>query len=93
MSDIHIHIHGEGVESAATSSPSPTRSKKSSRKTSSPTRSTPKKVAKKMPANGYHAKYGRAFKRLSPKYKLKNGSWKKNGFKLCAAAARRVAKK
>jgi hypothetical protein len=57
------------------------------------TRSTPKKASKKMPKNGYHAKYGRAFKRLAPKYKKKNGSWKKDGFKRCGTAARKVAKK
>lgn len=31
--------------------------------------------------------YGRAFKRLSPKYKKKNGGWKKDGFKRCVRAA------
>lgn len=41
----------------------------------------------------YHKKYGRAFKKLAPKYKKKNGSWKKNGFRRCAAAARRECKK
>jgi len=69
------------------------RPKKSSRQVTHQARSTPKKVAKKMAANGYHAKYGRAFKRLAPKYKKKNGSWKKDGFKRCGAAARKVAKK
>jgi hypothetical protein len=68
-------------------------SKKSSRSTSSKAHSTPKKASKKMPKDGYHAKYGRAFKRLAPKYKKKNGSWKKDGFKRCGAAARKVAKK
>ena len=33
--------------------------------------------------------YGRAFKRLAPKYKKKNGSWKKDGFKRCVRAAHR----
>jgi len=31
--------------------------------------------------------YGRAFKRLSPRYKKKNGGWKKDGFKRCVKAA------
>jgi len=31
--------------------------------------------------------YGRAFKRLAPKFKKKNGSWKKDGFKRCVKAA------
>ena len=52
-----------------------------------------KKPRKALPSDGYHAKYGRAFKRLAPKYKKKGGGWKKNGFKRCAAAARKVAKK
>lgn len=34
-------------------------------------------------------RYGRAFKRLAPKYKKKNGSWKKDGFKRCVRAAHR----
>jgi hypothetical protein len=64
-----------------------------SRKSHSTSSSTPKKASKKMSKSGYHAKYGRAFKRLAPKYKKKNGSWKKDGFKRCGAAARKVAKK
>ena len=48
---------------------------------------------KKKRVSKYHKKYGRAFKKLAPKYKKKNGSWKKNGFKRCAAAARRECKK
>ncbi|HIA03150.1 MAG TPA: hypothetical protein EYN66_14800 [Myxococcales bacterium] len=67
--------------------------KSSSRGVPSKPRSTPKKKAKKMSKDGYHAKYGRAFKRLAPKNKKKDGAWKKDGFKRTAAAARRVAKK
>jgi len=52
-----------------------------------------KKTPRSMPKGGYHARYGKAFKSLSSKFKKKNGSWKKNGFKRCAAAARKVAKK
>jgi len=48
---------------------------------------------KKKRVSKYHKKYGRAFKKLAPKYKKKNGSWKKNGFKRCAAAARRECRK
>ena len=44
-------------------------------------------------ASAANKKYGRAFKRLAPKYKKKNGGWKKDGFKRCAAAARREAKR
>jgi hypothetical protein len=52
------------------------------------TKSKPKRKA-----SAYSVRYGKAFKRLAPKYKLKSGSWKKNGFRLCAKAARKVAKK
>jgi hypothetical protein len=47
----------------------------------------------KRKASAYSKSYGRHFKRLAPKYKKKSGGWKKNGFKRCAAAARKAAKK
>ncbi len=52
------------------------------------------RVAKKATrkASAYSKKYGRAFKRLAPKYKKKNGSWKKDGFKRCQKAAHRAVK-
>ena len=54
----------------------------------------PKAKAKpKRKASAYSKRYGRAFKKLAPKYKKKNGQWKKDGFKRCGAAARREAKK
>ena len=43
-------------------------------------RKTPRQVA-----------YAKAFKRLAPKYKLKNGKWKKDGFKNCVRAAHKAA--
>lgn len=48
---------------------------------------------RKRKASSYHKKYGKAFKKLEHKYKLKSGKWAKNGFKRCAAAARKEAKK
>lgn len=51
----------------------------------------PRKTKRK--ASAYAKRYGKAFKRLAPKYKLKNGKWGKNGFKRCAAAARKEAKR
>ncbi len=53
------------------------------------------KVAKKITrkASAYSKRYGKAFKKLAPKYKKKNGQWKKDGFKRCGAAARREAKR
>jgi hypothetical protein len=47
-----------------------------------------KKQAKRQASKAQKA-YGRAFKRLAPKYKKKNGSWKKDGFKRCVRAAHR----
>jgi hypothetical protein len=53
------------------------------------------KVAKKVTrtASAYSKKYGRAFKKVAKRYKKKNGSWKKNGFKLAQKAAHKEAKK
>ena len=48
---------------------------------------------RKRKASAYSLRYGKAFKKLAPKYKKKSGQWKKDGFKRCGAAARRVAKK
>jgi hypothetical protein len=59
---------------------------------SSPTKSAAAKK-KKRKVSAYQKKYGAAFKKLAPKYKTKAGKWKKDGFKRCAAAARRVAKR
>lgn len=50
-----------------------------------------RKVKRK--ASAYSKRYGRAFKKISSRYKLKSGAWKKNGFKLCAAEARRIARR
>ena len=38
-------------------------------------------------------RYGRAFKQIAPSFKLKNGSWKKNGFRSAVRAAHKMAKK
>jgi len=51
--------------------------------------SAPKKRRRK---SKYHAAYGKAFKEIAPKNKLKSGKWAKDGFKRTAAAARKVAK-
>jgi hypothetical protein len=44
-------------------------------------------------ASPYSKRYGREFKRLSPKYKLKRGGWAKDGFKRCQAAAHKATRK
>jgi len=62
---------------------------------SKPTRKrSPGKATKaKRAPSAYSKRYGKHFKKLAPKYKKKNGQWKKDGFKRCAAAARKAAKK
>jgi len=54
-----------------------------------------KKVVKKVKRapSAYQKRYGAAFKKLESKYKKINGQWKKDGFKRCAAAARKEAKR
>jgi len=49
-------------------------------------------LPKKRKASAYSKRYGKCFKKLQRKYKKKNGQWKKDGFKRCAAAARKCAK-
>jgi len=43
--------------------------------------------------SAYSKRYGREFKRLAPKYKLKRGGWAKDGFKRAQAAAHAATKK
>lgn len=45
----------------------------------------------KKKASPYARKYKAAFKKISKKYKLKNGKWKKNGFRLAVKHAHRIA--
>jgi len=47
----------------------------------------------KRKASAYSVRYGKMFKRVAPKYKLKNGSWAKDGFKRAQAAAHKLTKK
>ena len=49
---------------------------------------TPKPKKRKTPRQ---VAYSKAFKRIAPKYKLKNGTWKKDGFKRCVKEAHRLA--
>ena len=43
-------------------------------------------------ASAYSKRYGKAFKKVSPDYKKKNGEWKNNGFKNAVNAAHKLAK-
>ena len=40
----------------------------------------------------YSRKYKKAFKSVSPRYKLKSGKWKKGGFKAAVKAAHKAVK-
>tara|TARA_Y100000015_G_scaffold36882_1_gene38413 strand:- start:3 stop:263 length:261 start_codon:yes stop_codon:yes gene_type:complete len=48
---------------------------------------------RKKRASAYSRKYKAAFKKISPKYKLKSGKWKKGGFKAAVKAAHKAVKK
>ena len=50
-----------------------------------------KKVKRK--ASDYSKRYGRNFKRIANKYKLKSGAWAKNGFKRAQREAHRLTRK
>ena len=56
---------------------------------------TPVKEAQKpkRKASAYSKRYGKMFRRVAPKYKLKNGAWAKDGFKRAQKAAHKLAKK
>lgn len=41
----------------------------------------------------YTRRYKKAFKKLAPKYKLKSGKWKKDGFRSAVRAAHKEARK
>ena len=43
--------------------------------------------------SAYNLRYSKAFKSIQNDFKKKDGSWKANGFKRAAAAARKLAKK
>jgi hypothetical protein len=53
----------------------------------------PKAEKPKRKASAYSKRYGKMFQRVAPKYKLKNGSWAKDGFKRAQAAAHKLTKK
>ena len=53
-------------------------------------RAAKKKVKRK--ASAYSIKYGKAFKKVAGKYKLKSGKWAKDGFKACAESSSQTSK-
>jgi hypothetical protein len=50
-----------------------------------------RKVKRK--ASAYSKRYGKAFRKVAPRFKLKSGSWKANGFKNAQKAAHKLAKR
>jgi len=46
---------------------------------------------KRRRSSAYSRKYRAAFKKVAPKYKLKSGKWKVNGFKAAVRAAHKMA--
>lgn len=48
---------------------------------------------KKRKPSAYSRKYKTAFKKIAPKYKLKSGKWKKNGFRSAVKAAHKAVKR
>lgn len=49
-------------------------------------------VPKRKPS-AYQTAYGRNFKKVAPKYKKANGSWKKDGFKKAQKEAHKLTRK
>lgn len=88
MTDTHIHIHLNGETGSAAITPSKAASKP--KKAASRPNPTPKP---KRAASAYNKRYSAALKKVAPKYKKKNGTWKKDGFKKAVREAHRLAKK
>jgi len=70
-------LHGESTTKGET--------RKTARKAYEPAK-------KKRGPSAYNKKYSKAFKKVEHKFKLKNGSWKKDGFKNAGKAARKLIK-
>lgn len=49
------------------------------------------KAPKSRKVSAYSKAYSKAFKRVAPTHKKKNGDWKKNGFKAAVQAAHKMA--
>lgn len=48
---------------------------------------------KKRRSSAYSRKYKTAFRKVAPKFKLKNGNWRINGFRAAVRAAHKMAGK
>lgn len=50
-------------------------------------------VPKKKRSSAYSRRYKANFRKVAPQFKLKNGNWKKNGFKSAVKLAHKMSKK
>jgi len=48
---------------------------------------------KKKRSSAYSRRYKANFKKIAPRYKMKSGKWKKNGFKSAVKLAHKMSKK
>ena len=48
---------------------------------------------KKKRSSAYSSRYKANFRKVAPRFKLKNGNWKKNGFKSAVKLAHKMSKK
>ena len=44
-------------------------------------------------SSAYQRRYKANFKKIAPRFKLKSGKWKKNGFKMAVKMAHKMSKK
>ena len=50
-------------------------------------------MPKKKRSSAYQRRYKANFKKIAPRFKLKSGKWKKNGFKNAVKMAHKMSKK
>jgi len=50
-------------------------------------------MPKKKKTSAYMRRYKSNFKKIAPRYKMKSGKWKKNGFKSAVKLAHKMSKK
>ena len=54
---------------------------------------TPNPVKKRAKSSKYGRTYKKEFRKVAPRFKMKNGKWKKDGFKAAVRAAHRATRK
>ena len=53
----------------------------------------PMPMPKKKRSSAYSRRYKANFRKVAPRFKLKNGKWKKNGFRSAVRLAHKMSKK